>query len=337
MRGEGQGDGSAGGQRRVPGAGAGHQGGAVIESEDAGCCILGRREDFPPLLATSRNQGDAAVAAEKPGDKRPRAPSPGVPPPNKPPASAPDPGRPSVAAPRSTRPSIRPPDAPGDRGEDAPNAPPRSKSVNLESELGEASPYTSGKFQRVTEELLNPSGESIEQTEEAGATGGFVPLPRHADGVDYDEELDFLIRVAAQAGLPRGVPNAINYTTLLIGFALCSDRASRWLQRLRPDKFRRDELLASRKLTREGARIVSRARQLLLPADRSPYSPSATLVLQRAGEVAALVASRSDGASADRRIGTRHLLAAFLFRNPGEHEADLLQWLNSTDVRLDRK
>ncbi len=239
-----------------------------------------------------------------------------------------------MAAPRSTRPSIRPPDAPGDRGEDAPNAPPRSKSVNLESELGEATPYTSGKFQRVTEELLNPSGESIEQTEEAGATGGFVPLPRHADGVDYDEELDFLIRVAAQAGLPRGVPNAINYTTLLIGFALCSDRASRWLQRLRPDKFRRDELLASRKLTREGARIVSRARQLLLPADRSPYSPSATLVLQRAGEVAALVASRSDGASADRRIGTRHLLAAFLFRNPGEHEADLLQWLNSTDVRL---
>jgi TIR domain/KAP family P-loop domain len=141
----------------------------------------------------------------------------------------------------------------------------------------------------------------------------------HDHGVRYDADLSLLIFTAAKAGLERGIENAVNYTTLLIGFAFCPDPASRFLQG--DSLFKRAELLASRGLRFESnseMRFVYEATETALPQTDTIYSPSARRILNVASDIAADVGSDA--------IGPRHLLAAFLFFNPSDHDEDLRRW-----------
>jgi hypothetical protein len=151
---------------------------------------------------------------------------------------------------------------------------------------------------------LNPSLESAKGAEQPWIQSAAPrPLPRHATGAQYDEELERLIRVAAMAGLRQTPDNAVNYTTLLIGFAFCYDAASRFLQS--QQTFRRESLLANRNLSPEDnseMRFVYEATQAQLPASERLYSTSARQMLDSAEEIAKLVGRGADPSSFDGRI-----------------------------------
>jgi len=125
--------------------------------------------------------------------------------------------------------------------------------------------------------------------------------------------------MSAAAGLPRGQTRAINYTSLLIGFALSGDPASLWLQG--QTTFRRTELLQSRELSVSSAAELLN-RNLDSELGRSLYSQSASGMLDRAFQIAEVIAGSKSV------IGSRHLLAAYLFRTPAEHMEDLRRWIS---------
>jgi len=147
------------------------------------------------------------------------------------------------------------------------------------------------------------------------------PLPPHGPQVSYDAELERLIRVAAAAewNLTRSDTGAVNYETLVIGFAFGQDAASRFVREKR--RFRLEPLLASRRLSLtsddEGT-LQRQAHTTQLPSPEVLYSSSAWQMLDLAAEIRQLVAENGAGP-----LGPRHLLAAFLHRNPAERAEDL--------------
>jgi len=182
------------------------------------------------------------------------------------------------------------------------------------------------EFFRKDEESGSPAskasaGRKQESPSPAVESASSSPPP-HAPGAAYDQELRTLIRVAAMAGSTKGLQRAVNYTTLLIGFAFCVDTAPRFLQ-VHPG-WQRKELLASRDLTPESnneMRFVHEAENnFSLPADASMYSGSAIRMLELARDIAVRVGA--DGTV----LGPRHLLAAYLFATPSEHVEDLRRW-----------
>jgi KAP-like P-loop domain-containing protein len=181
--------------------------------------------------------------------------------------------------------------------------------------------YGDGVDPVATSEANAPS-DVAQQSTTGRVSESQMRLPRHADRVEYDTDLDSVLRVAAFAGMPRGEEHAINYNTLLIGFALCQDPAARWLQ-LQPT-FRRKELLESRNLSvSNAAEFLNRA---VNPGLRQNlYSSSASDMLDHAGAIAESLAG-----SPASVICSRHLLAAYLFRTPPHHIEDLRRWISDT-------
>lgn len=120
----------------------------------------------------------------------------------------------------------------------------------------------------------DPWLERSQQTEDPWArVERSSPLPPHVPGAIYDKELDRLIRVAAKAGLSQGPRHAVNYDTLLIGFAFCDDAASRFLQDSRafkPEERAHDDA-APAKRRQAGLRTAATSHDYLEKIFQIPY------------------------------------------------------------------
>lgn len=146
-------------------------------------------------------------------------------------------------------------------------------------------------------------------------------LPPHNPQVSYGDDLEHLIRVAAAAGFnsTENFAGAVDYDTLVIGFAFSDDTASAFLRSRRA--FRPQSLLARRRLGLDANHKGTLERLAIdteWPSAEILYAPSARQMLQLAADIRRRVTPGSGAA-----LGARHLLAAFLMRNPGEHAEEL--------------
>ena len=140
------------------------------------------------------------------------------------------------------------------------------------------------------------------------------PLQPHRPQVRYDDELERLIRVAAEAGFhsTNKHATAVDYETLVIGLAYSGDAVARFLQSKRDFELRR--LLDRHKLgldSNHQGTLLRAAEETELPAADVLYSSAARQMLDLAAEIQRLVTGNSSGP-----LGVRHLIAAYLRRIP---------------------
>ena len=148
-------------------------------------------------------------------------------------------------------------------------------------------------------------------------------------GLVPDAELTKVLDIAANVGdASKGV---VSYTSLLIGLLWSDDLTSTWWQQqMKPLGARVDEIFRHRLVSeRERAGILERVRTGAPYSPRNdPLSISARTVLREAQSVA-----QETGRSPSDPVGTRHLAAVYLFRNPPGHNRQFHQeWRFEQDV-----
>lgn len=149
-------------------------------------------------------------------------------------------------------------------------------------------------------------------------------------GARYDTELELLCRVAASAGAEGGSPAPLSFTAISIAFLFAEDAVSRWFQSFVkppvtiPRRISIEAILQSKSVSAETrAEHLQRARAGMLPDVAPLFSTSARYMLDEAREFARKEAGRQD---AEPRVGTRHLMAAYISRTPSDHRDQLRGW-----------
>jgi len=149
--------------------------------------------------------------------------------------------------------------------------------------------------------------------------------PLSALGIAADPELARVIDIAGHVGDVSGDEVNVSYTSLLIGLLWGEDPTSRWLQaQVQPRGARTDDIYGHRNHPERSQPSI-----LAMVADGKPYQPrkdvfsvSARTILQEATSIA-----RETGLLPSEPIGTRHLAAAYFFRNPPGHDRQFhVEW-----------
>jgi hypothetical protein len=148
-------------------------------------------------------------------------------------------------------------------------------------------------------------------------------LPPEPNWVRYDPELERLCRIAASVGATQAAP--ISYTALVIAFLFGNDQVSEWFQSyVRRPEIHLDEIYRSKGTGPEArGEHLSRADSGVLPAATPLYSRSVRNVMEQATRVARDVAREEFTALT---LGPRHVMAAYAFRNPSDHQDQVRGW-----------
>lgn len=155
-----------------------------------------------------------------------------------------------------------------------------------------------------------------------------------ATGILADDELRAVLETAARIGVLSFDEVLVSYTSLFLAMLQGEDKTSRWLaagmgeRKLEPAPIYRQrriepKLIASiRERSRPGTPFdpgdVAQVQQSRVPQARDPVSISARTVLEQAAGIARECGRRPGGT-----ICVRHVLAAYLFRNPPGHDVHL--------------
>jgi hypothetical protein len=149
--------------------------------------------------------------------------------------------------------------------------------------------------------------------------------------IAVDTELAKVCDIAAHVGDMSGDDVNISYTSLLIGLLWSDDSTSKWLQaEQQRHGIRVDDIYANRNHPeRSRDMILERvATGVGYAARQDVVSVSARTILQEANTIA----HETDLLSSEP-IGTRHLAAAYFFRNPPGHDRQLhIDWGFDTDA-----
>ncbi len=145
-----------------------------------------------------------------------------------------------------------------------------------------------------------------------------------AIGLRPDPELGGVLEIAARVGVASGDEVLVSYSSLFLALLESDDQTSRWLQ----EEMARRNLPAAPVLRHRNIQparlegILADSEVLSLASARKfdPVSISARTVLNEAREIA-----RESGQSPDQLLGVRHVLAAYLFRNPPGHDLHLIR------------
>lgn len=150
-------------------------------------------------------------------------------------------------------------------------------------------------------------------------TAPLAPFPPEAA---YEPSLDRLMRLAAWAGAIRGDGTPVNFTSILVGAILVEDETGSWFARYARETGERAEAIADLVQTSEAMRpkVEEQAAGGILPEAREFYSTSVRDILASALRIAT-----RDGVE-PRPLGTRHLLAALVFRLSDYHRKQLIGW-----------
>jgi len=150
-------------------------------------------------------------------------------------------------------------------------------------------------------------------------------------GIAADPELTKVVDIAAHVGDISGDEVNVSYTSLLIGLLWSDDPTSKWLQAQAPHHgIRIDDIYAHRNHVERlrdtiTQRIVTQAAYV---SRDDVVSVSARTILQEAQSIA----SETNILATDP-VGTRHLAAAYFFRNPPGHDRQFhIEWGFETEV-----
>ena len=164
--------------------------------------------------------------------------------------------------------------------------------------------------------------------------GRFQNEVLRATGIAADDELRAVLETAARIGVLSGDEVLVSYTSLFLAMLQSEDKTSRWLaagmgeRKLEPAPIYRQrriepKLIASiRDRSRPDvpfdAGNVAQVQQSRGAPSRDPVSISARTVLDQAAGIA-----RECGLTPSEPLGVRHVLAAYVFRNPPGHDGHL--------------
>ncbi len=150
------------------------------------------------------------------------------------------------------------------------------------------------------------------------------PLVSSAANVRADTELTSILENAARVGVASGDQVLASYSSLFLAFLAGEDPTSRWLQsEMNTRKLPEAPILRHRNISAERLRGVRQDTTLFSEATEkklAPVSVSARTILTEARQIA-----RESGQSSDQPLGARHVLAAYLFRNPPGHDPHLIK------------
>ena len=149
-------------------------------------------------------------------------------------------------------------------------------------------------------------------------------LPPEPPWVVYDPELERLCRIAASVGGDaQAAP--LSYTALVIAFLFGEDKVSTWFQSyVETSNIALDEIFRSKNTTvRARSAHVARADSGALPVTNPLYSRSVRNIMEQAARIARDVAQVQ---FAVPTLGPRHVMAAFAFRNPSDHQDQVRGW-----------
>lgn len=174
--------------------------------------------------------------------------------------------------------------------------------------------------------LFAPEG-STAGTSFSSSRQALVPEP---PGALYEPELEMLCRIAASVGSEERGPAPLSFTALLIAFLFAEDPVSRWFQGFVappvsiPRSIDVASIYRSKNVTAESRPIhLQRAQSGVLPVAHPLFSVSARRMLEAAQTFAREQVGTLD---TEPRIGTRHLMAAFVHRVPSDHRDQLRGW-----------
>lgn len=148
--------------------------------------------------------------------------------------------------------------------------------------------------------------------------------PKDLDAVVHqvDQELGNVIAIAAYVGDVSGDATYVSYTSLMIALLWSDDASSQWLRAFVAERnIGTDGILRHRGVEEEQRKQIMEfagSNKEFEHELKDAYSRSSIVMLQTASSIA-----RDTGSS---EIGVRHLLAAFVFRNPSFHEQDVKTW-----------
>ena len=154
-------------------------------------------------------------------------------------------------------------------------------------------------------------------------------LPREPRWVAYDAELERICRIAASVGGDsQAAP--LSYTALVIGFLFGEDVTSGWFQKYVARRNINVEEIYRSKETRAAdvSTHRSRAASGALPRATPLYSRSVRNVMGQAARIARDVAREH---AAFPMLGPRHVMAAYAFRNPSDHQDQVRGWGFATE------
>jgi hypothetical protein len=146
-----------------------------------------------------------------------------------------------------------------------------------------------------------------------------------------DLELAKVVDIAGHVGDISGDDVNVSYTSLLIGLLWSDDPTSQWLQtQVQQHSVRIDEIYSHRNHPERSRDVILRrvfSGTEYLPR-KDVISVSARTVLQEADSI-----SRETHLAPNGPIGTRHLAAAYFFRNPPGHDRQLhIEWGFETET-----
>jgi hypothetical protein len=150
------------------------------------------------------------------------------------------------------------------------------------------------------------------------------PLQTEPDWVNYEPELEQVCRIAAHVGGSQPAP--ISYTALIIAFLWAEGSVSTWFREFvgGHGSIDTEAIYRSKAVTVDGSgKYLAAAESGALPVADPLYSRSARNLLDQAVRIAREVA-RSEPSQIV--LGTRHLMAAYAFRNPSDHVDQVRGW-----------
>jgi KAP family P-loop domain len=168
------------------------------------------------------------------------------------------------------------------------------------------------------------SNESGPQDLEDIAPADSRPLPTEPAWVNYESELERVCRIAAHVGVSQPAP--ISYTALIIAFLWAEGPISTWFREFvgANRSIDTEAIYRSKAVPVDGSsKYLTAANSLALPAADPLYSRSARNLLDQAVRIAREVAHSE---LTKIELGTRHLMAAYAFRNPSDHVDQVRGW-----------
>lgn len=149
-------------------------------------------------------------------------------------------------------------------------------------------------------------------------------LPTEPGWVRYEPELERICRIAAHVGGSQPAP--ISYTALIIAFLWADGQVSEWFRDYvgANSSIDTEAIYRSKGVLVDGSgRFLAAADSGALPSADPLYSRSTRNLLDQAVRIAREVARRERPQIV---LGTRHLMAAYAFRNPSDHVDQVRGW-----------
>lgn len=169
-------------------------------------------------------------------------------------------------------------------------------------------------------ENIKQAPSSSASQREAFVRQALEPAP---PGVRYDLELERLCRIAASVGDRQQAP--LSYTALIIAFLFGHDPVSAWFQSYAKEpRISLKDIFRSKSTRYEDReKHVSRADSGLLPMSNPLYSRSVLNVMEQATRIARDIAPNQ---RPDLILSPYHVMAAYAFRNPSDHQDQVRGW-----------